>query len=271
MSAAEAISGQSNGLPAAAPSAEVAGARRLRVLLADDDGLARSMIRTAINEDDRIAIVLNAANSREALELASYYHPDVIIADTAIPPAGCLPLINDVLRIAPRTRILTTAVNDHQTAIAALRTGAIGHIDKDTNPETLAQLVIRAADGEAIVPQALIIPMLKLLRDVPDTGWRPLHSRLTTREWEILDLLAQNASTQTIAEQLVLSPTTIYSHIKNVLRKLDVHTRRDAITAAQRLRREEVLGSNSKRASPHSRQGEADIAETRHSHARVAP
>jgi DNA-binding NarL/FixJ family response regulator len=81
--------------------------------------------------------------------------------------------------------------------------------------------------------------MLELLREVPSAGWRPLHSRLTTREWEILDLLAQGASTQTIADQLVLSPTTIYSHVKSVMRKLGVHTRRDAVNAARRLRRDE--------------------------------
>jgi DNA-binding NarL/FixJ family response regulator len=231
-----------NGARTAAQAEQLDRPRRLRVLLADDDGLARCMIRTVVGGDDRIAIVLTAADRRQALELARYYHPDVIIVDTALPPSGCVQLIGEVLRHAPDTRILTLAVNDHQTAIAALRAGAVGHIDKDTDPDTLARLVIRAGDGEAIVPQALIMPMLEKLREVPDAGWRPLRSRLTTREWEILDLLAQNASTQAIAEQLVLSPTTIYSHVKSVLRKLGVHTRRDAIIAAQNLRREEVLG-----------------------------
>ena len=91
------------------------------------------------------------------------------------------------------------------------------------------------------------MPVLELLREIPDAGWRPLHSRLTTREWEIVELLAQRASTHEIAEQLVLSPSTVYSHVKSVLRKLSVHSRHDAILAAERLRKEEA----SARKHPH--------------------
>ena len=221
----------------------VGGDQRLRGLIADHDGLARCTIRTALGEDDRVAVVFTAGNAREALELARYYRPAVMIIDTALPPTGGLQLITKLLLIVPETRLLTISADDPQTAIAALRAGAVGHIGKDTDPEELVRLVVRAADGEAIVPQPLIMPIVELLREVPDTGWRPLHSRLTTREWEIIELLAEGASTQHIAERLVLSPTTIYSHVKSVLRKLDVHTRRDAIAAAGRLRREEAIGA----------------------------
>jgi DNA-binding NarL/FixJ family response regulator len=69
-----------------------------------------------------------------------------------------------------------------------------------------------------------------------------LHSRLTTREWEIVELLAEGASTEQIVEHLVLSQSTVYSHVKSVLRKLGVHSRRDAVAAATRLRREEASG-----------------------------
>jgi DNA-binding NarL/FixJ family response regulator len=93
---------------------------------------------------------------------------------------------------------------------------------------------------EAIVPQRLVVALLELMREIPDTGWRPLRSCLTTREWEIVEHLAEGASTQHIAERLVLSPTTVYSHVKSVMRKLDVHSRRDAVVAAERLRHEEA-------------------------------
>jgi DNA-binding NarL/FixJ family response regulator len=89
------------------------------------------------------------------------------------------------------------------------------------------------------------MPLLELLREAPDAGWRPLHSRLTTREWEIVDLLAEGASTKQIVEQLVLSQSTVYSHVKSVLRKLGVHSRCDAVAAATRLRREEASGKSS--------------------------
>jgi two-component system nitrate/nitrite response regulator NarL len=219
------------------------GDERLRVLVADHDGLARGMMVTALHRADRVAIVVTAAEGREALELARYYRPTVVIIDTALPPDGGVELIAKMLQVAPETRILTVSVDDEQTALAALRAGAVGHIGKDVDPDELARLVVRAADGEAIIPQRLMMPLLELLRELPDTGWRPLHSRLTTREWEIVELLALGATTQGIAERLVLSPTTVYSHVKSVLRKLGVHSRGDVVAAAERLRREEALGT----------------------------
>jgi two-component system, NarL family, nitrate/nitrite response regulator NarL len=216
------------------------GADHLRVLIADHDGFARATMCTALRRAARVAIVATARDSRETLELVRYYHPTMLILDTKLPPAGSLTVIREVLHQAPQTRIVTVSVNDPQTALAALRAGAIGHIDKDVHPDELARLVLRAAGGEAIIPPRLLQPLLELLRELPDTGWRPLHSRLTTREWEIIELLEHGNSTQQIAEQLVLSPTTIYSHINSILRKLDVHTRPEAITAAKHLRKQEA-------------------------------
>ena len=145
-----------------------------------------------------------------------------------------------MLRASPGTRIVTLSSGDDRTAVAALRGGAVGHISKDLEPEVLAGLVLRAAAGEAIVPRRLVMPLLSMVHSVPDAGWRPLRSRLTTREWEIVALLAAGASTQHIADSLFLSATTVYSHIKSVLRKLGVHSRRDAVKAAERLRDQEI-------------------------------
>lgn len=215
---------------------------RFGVLIADADGLARSMLRFALRSSERIAVVQTAGNAREALELARYYRPKVAIVDTVLPPQGGLDLVRRLLSTVPDTRVLTVSIDDDRAAIAALRAGAVGHIAKDIDPDALASLVARAADGEAVVSQRLILPLLEALRAVPDSGWRPLHSRLTTREWEIVELLGQGVSTQGIADQLVLSPLTVYSHVKSILRKLGVRSRRHAVIAAEHLRREEALG-----------------------------
>ena len=90
------------------------------------------------------------------------------------------------------------------------------------------------------MPPALAARVLECLRDVPDSGWRPVRSRLTSREWEVVDLIGEGASTQAIADRLVLAPATVYSHVKSVLRKLGVHSRPDAVNAAERLRHEEA-------------------------------
>ncbi len=215
------------------------GDGRLHVLIADHDELALSSMRTALYGLDNVGIVTTAHDGREALELARYYRPGVLVAEMALPPSGAVELTGSVLQVAPQTRVVTVAVNDDEAALAALRAGAVGHIEKDIDPNQLAELVARAAAGEAIVPQRLVVSLLELMREVPDTGWRPLRSRLTTREWEIVEHLAEGVSTQHIAERLVLSPTTVYSHVKSVMRKLGVHSRRDAVVAAERLRHEE--------------------------------
>jgi DNA-binding NarL/FixJ family response regulator len=217
--------------------------QRIRVLIADHDGLARCTMRSALHELERVAIVLSTGERREALELLDHYRPTVAILDVGLPPNGCIELIREMLQIAPQTRILTVSTNDHQTPITALRAGSIGHINKNTEPHEFAHQVLRAADGQAIVPQQLITPLLELIHNIPDAGWRPLHSRLTTREWEIIDHISNGANTKQIAETLVLSETTIYSHIKNLMRKLNVHTRHEAIPAAENLRRQEATST----------------------------
>jgi DNA-binding NarL/FixJ family response regulator len=213
---------------------------RLRVVIADHDGLARRMMRTALHEDG-VVVVAAARNADEALELTRYYRPAVLIIDIALPPSGAVDLIPRIRRACPKTRILTVAADDDdEAALTALRAGAIGHVSKNLEPDELARLIVRAAEGEAIVPRRLVMPILGVMQETPDSGWRPLRSRLTTREWEIVELLEEGQSTEHIADTLVLSTTTIYSHIKSIMRKLGVHSRAEAIAAAHRLRREEV-------------------------------
>ena len=212
-----------------------------RVLIADADGLARGMMRFALANSDRIGVVHAAANGREALELARYFRPGVAFVDTVVPPGGALELMRMLRLEVPDIRVVTMSVDDHSAALAALRAGAVGHIDKDVDPEGLADLAVRVIDGEVIISQRLMPALVNALREVPDSGWRPLRSRLTTREWEIVELLGEGATTQRIADRLVLSPMTVYSHTKSILRKLGVNSRRDAVVAAHRLRREEAL------------------------------
>jgi DNA-binding NarL/FixJ family response regulator len=214
---------------------------RICVLIADHDGLARCMMRVALSDTDRISIALSAGDAQEALELAGYYHPAVMILDLGLPSIDAGNMIAKIHAVSAQTKLVTiSADNDDQPVLAALRAGAVGHISKDTDPDGLACQILRIADGDAIVPQHLIKALLEIVQDAPDTGWRPVRSRLTCREWEIIDLLAADTGTQEIADQLVLSADTVYSHIKSVLRKLGVHSRQEAIIAAETLRHQEA-------------------------------
>ena len=223
---------------------------RIRVMIADNDGLARSMMQAALRGERGIAVIASTGSAREALELVRYYHPTVLIVDTALLRDVGVRLVSSVRAASAVTRVLTIAVDDDHTALAALLAGGVGHVGKDIDPRKLAELVTRAAAGEAIVPRRLVMPLLERMPELPDGGWRPLHSRLTTREWEIVALIAEGASTQDIADRLVLSVTTVYSHVKSVLRKLGVHSRRDAVLAAERLRRQEAMGDTAPHPTP---------------------
>ncbi|MBV8217235.1 MAG: response regulator transcription factor [Solirubrobacterales bacterium] len=214
----------------------------VRVVIADHDGLARSMLRAVLAGSDGITLVAATGDGREAVELAGHYRPAVAILDTTLIAHSGMRLIRVMASRAPQTRVLTISAGDDETALAALKEGSFGHLTKDISPAKLAHLVKRAAAGEAIVPRRLTADLLELVGQFPNSRWRPLHSRLTNREWEIVELLADGASTQDIADSLVLSPTTVYSHVKSLLRKLGVHSRREAVQAAHTLRLQETVG-----------------------------
>jgi two-component system, NarL family, response regulator LiaR len=220
-----------------------AGDPGVRLLIADQDGLARRMMLEILQSAGRVAAVAGARDGREALEMALDYRPTVLLIDIALPPAGGVELIRDVVAILPRAHVVTVsaAADNDQSVLAAFRAGATAHIDKDIDPDEFARLVTLAAAGEPIVPRRLMTPLLeRWRREMPAGGWRPMRSALTTREWQIVDLLGDGASTEQITEWLVLSPCTVYSHIHRLLHKLGVHSRRDAVAAAQHLRHAEA-------------------------------
>lgn len=129
----------------------------VRVLVADRDGFARRVLLRVLKEVGEIAMATGARDGREALELARRYVPDVLLADVGVPPSGGVELTRKVLAVLPQVRIVTvSAGTDWDGAVlAALRAGAVGHIDKDTSPDEIARLVVLAAGGETIVPRRL--------------------------------------------------------------------------------------------------------------------
>jgi CheY-like chemotaxis protein len=137
-----------------------------RVLIADGDGFARRMLQRVLQVVGEVATVTEARDGREALELVREYHPDVLLVDIGVPPAGGVELIRRVVADLPRVRIVTVSagVEWDQAVLAALRAGAIGHIDKDAAPDQIVRLVLLAAVGEAVVPGRLMTRLL--------AGWR---------------------------------------------------------------------------------------------------
>ncbi len=212
--------------------------QRPRVVICDDDPLVRQIVREALQEAG-IVVIAEACDGREALELTRHYRPDVVLMDVAMPGMDGIEATRRITADVPDTRVvMLTGSNDDELALAGLRAGAVGLLSKETPVDTIARALRRASAGEAVISPRLSMKLIERLRLVPEAGigLRPVRSALTSREWEILDLLCCGAPTEQIAEALVLSVETVRSHIKNLLRKLGVSSREEAVALAADLR-----------------------------------
>ncbi|HSD22703.1 MAG TPA: response regulator transcription factor [Solirubrobacterales bacterium] len=209
------------------------------VVIGDSDPLARRVIRQSLQDRAGFVIPGEASTGPEAVELCLYYRPQVALMEVSLPVLDGLAATERILAAAPEVRVLIFSWQDaEETQLAALRAGASGFLSKNVSIETVPRVVRRMLRGEAAISRTLTMRLIERLRRLPEggTGMRPVRSPLTSREWEVLDLLCQGKDTREIAEALVLSEETVYSHAKNLLRKLDVHSRQEAVEAAQRLR-----------------------------------
>lgn len=210
----------------------------LKVIIADDDPLARRAIRDAL-QDDGIVVIAEAATGHDAVELVLHYDPDVVLMDVVLPRVDGMAATRRILERRPEVTVVMLSANpDPELALMCLRAGAGGFLPKTVPLETLPRAIRAAADGEPVVTRALTLELIeRLRRSSPDgEGLRPVRSPLTSREWEVLDLLCQRRSTDEIAESLVLSGETVRSHVKNILRKLGVRSRQQAVEVAKELR-----------------------------------
>jgi DNA-binding NarL/FixJ family response regulator len=210
----------------------------LRVIVADDDPLARRVVRDAL-EAGGIIVIAEASTGREAVELSLYYKPDVVLMDLVMPDGDGIQATRRILAREPGVEVvILTSCDDDAVGIISLRAGATGFLNKRAGVEALPRALRGAAAGEAVVSRRLTMRLVDSMRRTPadGAGLRPVRSRLTPREWEVLDLLCAGQSTDEIAATLVLSSETVRSHIKNLLRKLGVSSRQAAVEQARRLR-----------------------------------
>jgi two-component system, NarL family, response regulator LiaR len=211
---------------------------RLRVIICDDDPLVRRFVRDAL-ELSGIIVIAEASNGREAIELTRFYHPEVVLMDVVMPGMDGIEATRRITAEAPGTRVvMLTGSGDDELALLGLRAGAVGYLTKDISVPAIPRALRGANAGEAVVSRRLAMKLIERLRMVPEAGVgiRPVRSVLTPREWEVLDLLCGGESTDSIADTLVLSPETVRSHVKNLLHKLGVRSREEAVALAGNLR-----------------------------------
>ena len=213
----------------------------LRAIIADDDAFARRVIRDALQKAG-VTVVAEARNGRQAVELVIYYRPDVVLMDVVMPELDGILATRRIIKELPDQLIIVltgTEDEEDELGLQAIHAGAAGFLSKDVDIEALPRALEAVRAGEAAISRRMTKRLIERMRRTPNgsAGMRPVKSPLTAREWEVIDLLAAGMSTERIADHLVLSTETVRSHVKNILRKLDVRSREEALAAVERMRK----------------------------------
>jgi DNA-binding NarL/FixJ family response regulator len=206
----------------------------LRVLIADDHAPTREDVRQALESDERFEVCAVAADAAGAVQAAIRERPDVCLLDIRMPGSG-LAAAWEIAARRPQAKIVMLTVSDEDTNLfAALRAGAHGYLLKTMDLRQLPSALHGVCSGEAAMPPELVARVLERFhgrepRRRPLVGNEPAERRLTSREWEVLELLVRGRSTAEIAETLVLSASAVRAHITSIVRKLDVADRAAAV------------------------------------------
>ena len=190
------------------------GSRPLRVLIADDHQPTLEDLRWAIEGDETFDVCAVARDAAEAVQAAVRERPDICLLDVRMPGSGIAAAWEIAARL-PDVKIVMLTVSDEDTDLfAALRAGAHGYLLKTMNLKRLRNALIGVHSGEAAIQRALVARVLNRFHG-REPRWRQAVSgessrrRMTSREWQVLDLLVQERSTAQIAEELVLSPSAV--------------------------------------------------------------
>lgn len=206
----------------------------VRVLLADDHAPTRDDIRRTLEADGRFRVCAEAADAAAAVALAVEQRPELVLLDVRMPGGGLAALWEIAARVPDARVVMLTASEEDNDLFAALRAGADGYLLKDIDPRRLPEALLDVAAGSSAIPRTLVSRMMDEFRQgdprrraiaTPDE----LRSRLTSREWQVLDLLARGQSTADIAARLVLSTSAVRAHIASIVRKLGVRDRAEAV------------------------------------------
>jgi two-component system, NarL family, response regulator LiaR len=201
------------------------------VLIVDDHALVRRGINSFLGTQPDIEIVGEAKSGEEAVNLCEEFAPDVVLLDLIMPGIGGIEAARRIKQTSPRTHIVVlTSFHEDEHIIHAIRAGAQSYLLKDISPDELARAIRRAARGEAYLHPRVAAKVLKVINGSSDMQ-DPLAA-LTTREMEVLKLIADGLSNSEIANKLCISEKTVKAHVSNILGKLHLEDRTKAAAFA---------------------------------------
>ncbi|MEM5775126.1 MAG: response regulator transcription factor [Anaerolineaceae bacterium] len=205
----------------------------IRILIADDHAIVRKGLRTLITHEPGLELVAEASNGLEAIALTRQFLPDVILMDLVMAKMDGITAIKVIKNEFPDAHILVlTSFAEDDKVFPAIKSGALGYLLKDSTPEQLIEAIHDVYRGEPSLPPRIAIKMMEELNRPPDLP--PTESPLTTREMEVLRLVAQGLDDEEIAAKLVISKWTVRTHIRNILNKLHLANRLQAALYALR-------------------------------------
>jgi DNA-binding NarL/FixJ family response regulator len=208
----------------------------LRLVMADDNARVRGQLRRAL-EAGNWEVCAEGASAAEAVELSLQHRPDVVLLDIHMPGNG-IQAAQQINRSLPETAIvMLTQSTEDEDLFDSLRAGAAGYLLKDADPATLPDALRGVLVGDAAMPPGLVTRIMQEFRGPSRRRFlrrSPAADKLSTREWEVMDMLGQGHSTEEVARRLFVSPTTVRVHVSAVLRKLRVKDRESAFRVLNR-------------------------------------
>jgi two-component system response regulator DevR len=205
----------------------------IRLLIIDDHEMVREGLKAMLVAEPDFEIVGDAANAEQALELIERLHPDVVLLDIRLPGVSGIDLCSSVTSLYPQTAviILTTFAEDGLVA-ECIQAGARGFIVKDIERFDLKRSIRAVARGEAVIDSKAAVAVLAQLRRAPQVSQEASPEPLSTQQIVILRLIAQGLSSREIATQLYLSENTVKGYVQEILHRLGVKNRTEAVMVA---------------------------------------
>jgi len=205
----------------------------IRVLVADDQSMVRAGFRMLLSGEDDIEVVAEASNGIEAVEKADRFAPTVVLMDIRMPELDGLEATRRILAADPDARVLVLTTFDlDEYVYEALRAGASGFVLKDDPPEQLLEAVRTVASGEALLSPAITKRVIREFTRMARPSPPKELDDLSTREREVLRLIALGLSNAQIGQELFISETTVKTHVTHILSKLDLRDRVQVVVLA---------------------------------------
>jgi DNA-binding NarL/FixJ family response regulator len=210
----------------------------IRVLIADDQPLYRRGLEVVLHTEEHIEVVGEAENGEEAIAKAEELAPDVVLMDVRMPRINGIEATQAIRDRVPTTKILMLTVSDEDSDLyEAIKAGASGYLLKEVSVEEVADSIRAVMQGESKITPSMaskLINEFSAMSKRADERQRLPVPALTARELEVLKLVAKGMSNREIADELFISENTVKNHVRNILEKLHLHSRMEAVMYALR-------------------------------------